>query len=1470
MGDAGRWRKIRPPKPKITGKKTPAAPQAAEEKKVEEWMEENGGDWASILTNLKNWGRTTLGGHAKFLGLSATGSTEDLTERIIEKISPFKPKITGKKVRAVEQKKGERREKIEEKWAEDAAWEAIASKAKKIRAKKVQIEIPYAKGPVKVWVKNIGSGLAVRKQEEGGVALTHIETGLRVTEVPSDYHGKMVKVISDDLGFKFEGRKETGDFSTDDAKQIRRIIGVVTSGNFDSLSEKEKNLLISQYAPVAKTAVKADLVLDRFDLDPKVTTGMGSKEGLAVIRRLVREFSDFKDNPVFTVEEGRLVLEDGYKFVLEPEIFNLEPGDLKGVSTVGINLEDLGIKKALVPKVEEEEGGTFEAHSSEVQEAVDSPKKWQEAFKQFWSWYAPFSQNLTHTKTYRRYMKVGGLFGKEIHTQLQQIQGEVESDLMVVYQALADLNKLIPKTAWAKKKKFLGPNSLGMLEPKQRAKLGRLLRQKLKSIPRIARDSSVPEELIEPIERIRKHVDGLNNRILDLLLDEETGTGLIDDPDFTKQYGENILDVMMKDKGLYFTRTFELFDHSEFGEKLFEEKPTIKWRNSKTGKVETMLLVDAFKQELRGVDFVQRVYEKEGELKDEDARQGVDMKGYRDHMELLGFDPAGKSKEVVDARRSYWSDYNRDIKKEAESLTPALPEEELDGMVRKILNPKRAKATLVRKTMGRVDMNIFIARKLHNKKLHVLLRKMMGEYRDQLDINAVRTVERMSSLLGQVRAQNYLMEMAKKEKWVHVKDDGKVSTVAISTRDEVPDIYIDSMPDHPEFGPFRGVYVKADFMEALQDQFGAGYGHPSPLQGAMNYAVFRVYGKAMGAARAAKTLFSTTVQIRNWLANGAISVVHGHVPMHWTVGEVLMKTFPEAYRVTREAHFRAGKFEDDKYKVEGKTVREFVRELMKLNVIFDSPSDELADMIQASWNVPVASLLEDGPSVVGAGIIETAKEKLRRGVTKGFDFAAAWYRSGDDFWKVLGYVRELKAMREAFPDVASVKSLPKDKGWPALVGSSKEAHEKWVKDTTALRIRDIYPTFSNAPNWVKAVRWFPITGTFPTYFAELIRTQYIEFFIHLNRDLKSGNKVLVKRATARAVKWTLANVASGVVIKSLWDLLILMLPGFSPLGGDDEEKMRDLLAPWSENSTILGYKNDKTGEIYTVDLSYMLPFSRPKDAYRAIVRGKTAGSKVGGAIMEIGGDILTADMVYNKLTEAWYGETREGRKVFEKEDPARDRWMRSVLHAWGAWEPGIVTTSLRTVMAAGDIPSFTGRKYSAGVEVVAAFSGQRLTKMDPPFSFSFKAKSFSRNLRTDKGKVETFGRSEFAPPFGFSGSVKQLEARLPLAEKVRQRHFSEMHNAIDTARAFGMSGREIREALKNEGINQEIREALMRGWYIPYEPSDNMRKQILLSYAGQEKLAMIYKHRAEAWKKEMARRKSGTRLPGTRPQEEAK
>ena len=127
-------------------------------------------------------------------------------------------------------------------------------------------------------------------------------------------------------------------------------------------------------------------------------------------------------------------------------------------------------------------------------------------------------------------------------------------------------------------------------------------------------------------------------------------------------------------------------------------------------------------------------------------------------------------------------------------------------------------------------------------------------------------------------------------------------------------------------------------------------------------------------------------------------------------------------------------------------------------------------------------------------------------------------------------------------------------------------------------------------------------------------------------------------------------------------------------------------------------------------------------------------------------------------------------------------------------------------------------------------------------------------------------REEFKPILGFiSGSVNQVEKRLPIMERQRKRHFGQMHNYVSTARSLGVSDREITQILKRNGLNLELISAVKSGNYIPYEPSDNMTKQIIGSYNGREKLVKIREHRRKMWVEERERRASGKPLLGARP-----
>jgi hypothetical protein len=103
-----------------------------------------------------------------------------------------------------------------------------------------------------------------------------------------------------------------------------------------------------KHTAVAKTKVKADKVLDSFDLG-KHKSGERfrlSSHGLAMVKEMAKVAPEFAYEPVFTVNaKKQLVFRDGVTYTLNPESFNLHPSELTEGQTVGINLEDIGLKQ---------------------------------------------------------------------------------------------------------------------------------------------------------------------------------------------------------------------------------------------------------------------------------------------------------------------------------------------------------------------------------------------------------------------------------------------------------------------------------------------------------------------------------------------------------------------------------------------------------------------------------------------------------------------------------------------------------------------------------------------------------------------------------------------------------------------------------------------------------------------------------------------------------------------------------------------------------------------------------------------------------------------------------------------------------------------------------------------------------------------------------------------------------------------
>lgn len=1079
--------------------------------------------------------------------------------------------------------------------------------------------------------------------------------------------------------------------------------------------------------------------------------------------------------------------------------------------------------------------------------------------------------------------------GKELHTELHILEGKTAGHVEGVYQQLAKLNRVLKDSSWVTKRKR-GKTAMASLSEEHLKLLNGILHLAIEEMDGYAQKHNIPKGVVDVSKEIRKRINSLSDNLLALLESDPTERTKLE-----KRFGKDLFEIFATNEGVYLHRSYKAFNDPTYGEKFLKEDRV--WIDKAGNEV---LLKDHFKELITEHDYYGRIRKaakerikeaKKSKLYKEEL-DGI-IKAFRKKKKSEGIEGDALRDAIKKRKKAFWSatrkDLERVIKNETVTVdgeTKPLIERQDDNWaenyLRRLLAPERAKemSLKTRRSLGRADMNTLYKRSLYDEYFHRVLREVLGEI-DDYAINALSTVEKISSMIQQSQAQEAILEHFKQANWIDV--DPETGEVGKGTYRDGVHFYRQIPKDQPEFGVLQGMYVTRDAYQALIDYYGSSSraDEVALFEKFQRNMWFKVYGKTMGFARASKTILSTTVQIRNYLANATLAFVNGHISIDGTFG----KNFMDSMSVAAGAHGRfkysEGRLVDRNGTVVGvQHVPELVQELLDQGVIFDTPSREIEALLTAAWNRPMSDVIHDNLKPVDEKGAASFKRKAMEGLhlDKIWNASAAAYRAGDDVWKVLGWLREVQILEKAYPTVASIEKIGDYKKGPKkgekasqakFVGNTEADRVAWIKKEASLRIRDMYPTFSNAPFWVKAVRWFPLVGTFPTYFEELVRTQYIEFFKMTARDIQSGNSVLARRAMWRRARWIGTHAGGAMVVKAMLSLLVRMF-GCAPVGGEDEDLLREgALPPWSENSAIFAWRCGK-GDPKVIDLSYLLPMERPWDAVRAAVSEEGFIDKGWSVLDELAGDVVSDDMVVSRLIEAKTGRTGSGGKLFDEADPTTRKLVRQGMHLYGIVEPGALKTIVRTFLGVAKKPGVTGKPYNPGVEAASAVTGARINNIKVAESFEYKMSEFNRNLRGSRKEMERFGVSDYQPsmlfPLDWDGSLTQFKRELPKAERVRKQVFSRAHNAVEFARRMGMSDRDIILSMKKHNLSKREIAALLNKTYPPYLPSKPMRIKILKQgYAGRQKWDTIKEHFIKETEIEKKRQKEGKPFWGSYP-----
>ena len=406
--------------------------------------------------------------------------------------------------------------------------------------------------------------------------------------------------------------------------------------------------------------------------------------------------------------------------------------------------------------------------------------------------------------------------------------------------------------------------------------------------------------------------------------------------------------------------------------------------------------------------------------------------------------------------------------------------------------------------------------------------------------------------------------------------------------------------------------------------------------------------------------------------------------------------------------------------------------------------------------------------------------------------AGALYRAEDEVWKIYAYENELARYKKAFPKMA-----PGD-----------------LEKRAATTVRRTWPTYSLVPRGIKLLRRFPLLGPFVSFPAEGVRVTANTFRLVLEELADPATRGI---GAQRLVGLMLVAIALPVAIQAMRDMM--------GVTKDDEDDLRQLVPPWSENGALLIVNRDRETVRY-VDLSYVDPFSVIRKPLIALLRNEPWEERLAEAASEVGKPFLGEELLAGRIADLARNRTAQGFEVWNPADTPERQAAAAVGHLLDVFVPGTATSLERVRKGMLDQVSESGRAYVPEVELLAMLTGQRIVTQH--LAQGLRAKAFDFTKEIDNA------RRLFLRPALRAGTVssEDLVDAFNRSESARRDAYAQLSRTTLAARRLGLEEPQATSLLRSLGLTAQTVEDILAGGYRPYNPGASIWKR--LQQAGNE------------------------------------
>jgi hypothetical protein len=214
---------------------------------------------------------------------------------------------------------------------------------------------------------------------------------------------------------------------------------------------------------------------------------------------------------------------------------------------------------------------------------------------------------------------------------------------------------------------------------------------------------------------------------------------------------------------------------------------------------------------------------------------------------------------------------------------------------------------------------------------------------------------------------------------------------------------------------------------------------------------------------------------------------------------------------------------------------------------------------------------------------------------------------------------------------------------------------------------------------------------------------------------------------------------------------------------------------------------------------------------------------------------ITTPIGFEPFIDVGRGQTDTGKKIWSDSDPTfgldGSKSSKSFAHILKTLEPGIITSSRKFKDAIIKQPTPTGVVRETSDVIIGAGTGLKPYNVDISEALDYKISEFTR-IRSDVFKAEDFYK--FTDVRARGGQVIVDEFIDIQREAFRLQ--KDIYNAIQAAKEFGLSDRDIKKLFKaRKGISSRTIRNIMRGKFTPVTFSEERFKKKIDTLRKREK-----------------------------------